>query len=257
MDCERIAKEIAEWIHGQLAGAGCLRAVLGVSGGVDSAVTAVLTERACPDGALALVLPVGKSDENCADRAVRLCQRFEIPWRLVGIGPLVELYTQWLPPEVKAQDSEGTRVALGNLGPRIRMTLLYLYANALGALVVGTGNKSELQVGYFTKYGDGGVDMEPLGGLYKAEVVELARHLGILEDIVDAPPSAGLWDGQTDEAEMGVTYEQIETYLRARQEGSHPALSAEAMERIAGLVSTSKHKLRAPPVFEEVRRLID
>ncbi len=126
MDCGRVANEIAQWISGHLAQAGRSRAVMGVSGGVDSAVAAVLTKRACPDGALALVLPMGKSDEVPAERAVGLCEQFEIPWRLVAIGPIVELCAQWLPPEVSDQDTERARLALGNLRPRVRMTLLYL-----------------------------------------------------------------------------------------------------------------------------------
>lgn len=137
------------------------------------------------------------------------------------------------------------------------MTLLYLHANALGALVVGTSNKSELEVGYFTKYGDGGVDIEPLAGLYKSEVRELARHLGVPEEVVEAPPSAGLWEGQTDEEEMGVTYRQIETYLRAREAGREPDLAPAVLERLTQMVSASEHKRAAPAGFEEVRRLID
>jgi len=257
MDCERVASEMAEWIGNRLSDAECSHAVVGVSGGVDSAVTAVLTKRACPDGTLGLVLPTGKSDEVFTDRATRLCEQFDIPWRLVAIGPIVDLYTQWLPSEPTGQDAERSRLALANLRPRIRMTVLYLHANALGGLVIGTGNRSELAVGYFTKYGDGGVDIEPLGGLYKSEVVELARFLQVPQDIIDAPPSAGLWDGQTDEGEMGVTYEQIEAYLRARDAGGEPDLPAEVSERIARLSAASKHKSTVPPTFQQIRRNLE
>ena len=257
MDCGRVANEISEWISGHLAKAACSRAVMGVSGGVDSAVAAVLTKRGCPDGALALVLPMGKSDEVPTERAIGLCEQFEIPWRLVAIGPIVDLCAQWLPPEVSDQGAERVRPALGNLRPRVRMTLLYLYANALGALVVGTGNKSELEVGYFTKYGDAGVDIEPLGGLYKHEVTALARFLDVPGDIIETPPSAGLWEGQTDEGEMGVSYEQIETYLRSRDTAREPDLPADLSERITRMVSTSEHKRRTPATFEQVRELID
>lgn len=257
MDCERVARAITEWIREQLRRAGRSRAVVGVSGGVDSAVTAVLTRRAVPDGTLALTLPVGEADASFTQRALRVCERFEIPCRVVTIGPIVELCAQWLPPEAEREDPERSRLALANLRPRVRMTLLYLHANALGALVVGTSNKSELEVGYFTKYGDGGVDIEPLAGLYKSEVRELARHLGVPEEVVEAPPSAGLWEGQTDEEEMGVTYRQIETYLRAREAGREPDLAPAVLERLTQMVSASEHKRAAPAGFEEVRRLID
>ena len=257
MDCERVARETAAWIGGQLARARCSRAVLGVSGGVDSAVVAVLTKRACPEGTLALVLPTGKSDDLFAERARRLCEQFDIPWRLVNIGPILTLSSQWLPPEPDEQSAERSRLALANLRPRIRMTLLYLVANTLGALVVGTGNKSELAVGYFTKYGDGGVDILPIGGLYKGEVTALARFLSVPQDIVEAPPSGGLWDGQTDEGEMGVTYDQIEAYLRAQAERRDPPLPVEVVSRIERMAARSEHKRQPPVSFVEVRRVID
>lgn len=257
MDCERVARETSAWIAQQLARAGRSRAVLGVSGGVDSAVVAALTKRACPDGTLALVLPAGKADDLFADRARRVCEQFDIPWELVNIGPILTLYSQWVPLEQRENAPDRAQLALANLRPRIRMTLLYLFANTLGGLVVGTGNKSELAVGYFTKYGDGGVDILPIGGLYKSEVVALARFLGVPQDIIEAPPSGGLWEGQTDEGEMAVTYDQIETYLRACAETHDPRLPADVVSRIQRLASTSQHKRQPPVAFVEVRQFID
>ena len=124
------------------------------------------------------------------------------------------------------------------------MASLYQLANSLGFLVAGTGNRSELTIGYYTKYGDGGVDLLPIGALLKSEVRSLARHLGVPEAIIDKPPSAGLWPGQTDEREMGFGYDELERYVVDGAESVAPAIA----ERIARLVDESAHKRMSPPM---------
>jgi NAD+ synthase len=135
-----------------------------------------------------------------------------------------------LPPELG-------QMAYANIKPRLRMTALYGLAQGHGYLVAGTGNKSELMVGYFTKYGDGGVDVEPLGELYKSQVRQLAHTLGIPGPVIDRPPTAGLWHGQTDEEDMGITYHQLDSTLAAIEkghtEGIDPALLARVQHMIA------------------------
>jgi len=138
-------------------------------------------------------------------------------------------------------DAETEKLAQANLKPRLRMLTLYYLANRLGYLVVGSGNRSELEVGYFTKYGDGGVDILPLGNLLKSEVWELARYLGIPEEIISKPPSAGLWPGQTDEGELGISYEELDRYLMSGE------ASAEVKQRIEALSRSSSHKRCPPP----------
>jgi NAD+ synthase len=127
------------------------------------------------------------------------------------------------------------------------MTYLYYYANVLGYLVVGTGNRSELEVGYFTKYGDGGVDILPLGSLLKSQVRELAREIGIPARIVQKVPSAGLWEGQTDEEELGVSDADLDSYLLGRVGSAVPR--AEVVQRIEELRSRNRHKLSPPPIW--------
>jgi NAD+ synthase len=124
------------------------------------------------------------------------------------------------------------------------MTALYYFARTLNYLVLGTGNKSELSIGYFTKYGDGGVDLLPLGNLVKRQVVALARDLNIPPEIIERTPSAGLWSGQTDEDEIGFTYAELERYLNEGPGGVAPALAM----RIERLVRASEHKRRLPPM---------
>jgi NAD+ synthase len=132
-------------------------------------------------------------------------------------------------------------VPLANVKPRLRMTTLYFVANALNYLVVGTGNRSELTIGYFTKYGDGGVDLLPLATLLKSEVRAMAKELGVPDSIIEKAPSAGLWLGQADEDEMGFTYAELENYLTNGPETVSPALAM----RIERLVRGSDHK-RSP-----------
>ena len=133
-------------------------------------------------------------------------------------------------------------MATANLKPRLRMTALYALANQLGYRVLGTGNLDELTVGYFTKYGDGGVDFLPLGSLTKGEVRDLARELGVPQQVIDKPPSAGLWANQTDEGEMGLTYQQLDAYLRGEE------VPEDVRQRIQDLNAASLHKRTLPKV---------
>ena len=137
---------------------------------------------------------------------------------------------------------DSNKSALGNVKARIRMILLYCYANAYNYRVAGTGNKSELYVGYFTKYGDGGVDFLPIGDLTKTEVRKLAYHLEIPSPIVEKTPTAGLWRGQTDEGEMGLTYEELDNIIGGMKSSSN------AIRRVRELHDTSAHKRALPPV---------
>jgi NAD+ synthase len=136
------------------------------------------------------------------------------------------------------------RVPLANIKPRLRMATLYFYANSLNYLVAGTGNRSELAIGYFTKYGDGGCDLLPIGHLVKSEVRAIARDLNVPQGIVDRTPSAGLWLGQTDEEEMGFTYADLERYLEDGPQAVSPALAM----RIERLMRISEHKRQMPPI---------
>ncbi|HMM43809.1 MAG TPA: NAD(+) synthase, partial [Thermomicrobiales bacterium] len=144
---------------------------------------------------------------------------------------------------------DGTHLARANIKPRLRMIVLYYLANSLGRAVVGTGNRSELMVGYFTKYGDSGVDLLPLAGVYKHQVFDIAREIGVPQQIIDRPPSAGLWAGQTDESEMGVTYADLDRVLEAMATGTDSGVSPDVVARVERMVRGSEHKRRLPPMF--------
>jgi NAD+ synthase len=149
-----------------------------------------------------------------------------------------------LPPAIAGSAAGGdARLPLANVRPRLRMTALYFLANSLNYLVAGAANRSELTVGYFTKHGDGGVDILPIGHLLKSDVKEIARELGVPQPIIDKAPSAGLWAGQTDEAEMGFRYADLERYLTGGPEGVSPAFAL----RLERLIRSTEHKRALPP----------
>ncbi|MCK4307002.1 NAD(+) synthase, partial [candidate division WOR-3 bacterium] len=139
-----------------------------------------------------------------------------------------------------------------NLKPRLRMLILYYFANKLNYLVAGTGNKSELTVGYFTKYGDGGVDILPLGGLLKTQVIELAKELKIPQKIIEKVPSADLWKGQTDEGELGISYAELDKIILAIESGNSETTDPMVLNKLRNLMQVSEHKRLPIPIFKNL-----
>jgi NAD+ synthase len=130
------------------------------------------------------------------------------------------------------------------------MITAYHHANTLGRMVIGTGNRSELMAGYYTKYGDGGTDLLPIAGLYKHQVRELAREIGVPEEIIAKPPSAGLWEGQTDEQEMGITYDDLDRTLDAIATGNESSIEPGLLEKVQRMIRVSEHKRHMPPIYQ-------
>ncbi|NLE77881.1 MAG: NAD(+) synthase, partial [Chloroflexi bacterium] len=147
-----------------------------------------------------------------------------------------------------AQLPSGERLAQANIKSRLRMVTLYYLANQRNYMVLGTGNKTELMVGYFTKYGDGAADLTPIAGLYKHQVWALARAIGVPEAIVKRKPSGGLWPGQTDEDDMGISYSDLDAILQALELGDASACDPQLVQRVQGMVARSEHKRRLPPI---------
>lgn len=216
-------------------------AVLGLSGGIDSAVVAALLVQAIPfNHVYGLYLPSETNTPADLVDASQLAAQLGIQFEIVPIDPLLQAY-QTVSPALSLR-------ALGNLKARVRMALLYTRANTVDGLVVGTGNKTELQLGYFTKYGDGGVDLLPIAHLYKTQILELAKQLHIPDRIITKPPTAGLWAGQTDEAELGVTYLLADQILLAiEQNHSLQSFDPVAVARVRDLMQAGQHKQQTPP----------
>ena len=234
---QQLSSRLVDWLRDRAREAGAKGAVFGMSGGIDSSVVAVLCQRAFPGSVLGLLIPCHSITEDM-EHASLVANKFGIPTETVSIDAVHGALMSALPADANA----GRKLAEANPKPRLRMATIYFYANRLNYLVVGSGNRCELSVGYFTKYGDGGVDVLPLGNLVKSQVRDLARHLGVPRAIIDKPPSAGLWAGQTDEQEMGLTYDQLDTYFTT---GDAPeAVKRKIEERMA----RNAHKLAAPPI---------
>lgn len=243
------ASRIASWLHERMHAAGARGFVVGLSGGIDSAVVARLCQIAVHSHILGVLLPCYSQPQDEEDARL-VAKAFGIPTVRVDLArPYDSLQEslhgaiKGLPHEVHVLDIK-QQLPEANIKPRLRMTTLYFIANSLNYLVAGTGNRSEITLGYYTKYGDGGVDLLPIGGLLKSEVRALAREIGVPAAVIDKAPSAGLWIGQTDEAEMGFSYETLEKYLT----GGRAAVSATVADRIEALRAASDHKRALPPI---------
>jgi NAD+ synthase len=240
MDYTILADHIASWMRDKLKEAHADGYVIGLSGGIDSATTAALCKRAADDNVLGVWMPCYSVPED--EQFSRLAaEALGIKLITVDLCAVYDTFLESLP--------EGNKMARANLKPRLRMSTAYYLAQANNYLVAGTGNKPELMVGYYTKWGDGGVDLEPLGKLYKHEVRALASILGVPQPIIDRAPSPGLWPGQTDEGEMGITYAEIDAILAAWEAGETPDLPADRIAKVEGMVARSEHKRAMPPSF--------
>jgi NAD+ synthase len=239
-----LSDRIVYWLREQLAAAGTDGFVFGLSGGVDSATVAALAARAVgPERTLGLLLPCHSQPED-ARLGQLVADAFGIPTVRVNLGPAYDALMAELP-------SSEHPLAAANIKPRLRMIAWYYVSNARNYLVLGAGNKTELSVGYFTKWGDGGVDLMPLGDLYKVQVWDLARELGVPQEVVDRPPTAGLWPGQTDEEELGITYRELDRVLAAIEAGDTATIEPATLEKVHGMVARSVHKRAMPPIFRQ------
>lgn len=236
-----LADDIANWIAGHVRGAGLNGAVVGLSGGIDSAVVSGLCARALgAEHVLGIIMPIHSNPSDAAD-AEQAAANWGIEIRTVDLSATYDALARALPT--------GSDLAYANIKPRLRMIALYHHANTLGRMVIGTGNRSELMAGYYTKYGDGGTDLLPIAGLYKWQVRELARELGVTQAIIEKPPSAGLWQDQTDEQEMGITYQDLDRTLAAIEAGEESSIERPILERVQLMIRASEHKRHLPPIY--------
>lgn len=252
-----LAGEIATWLRAHLEDSGAERFVLGLSGGIDSATVCALCCLAVgPQRVTGAIMPAHSHPADAAD-AELVAAAFGVAVVRTDLSPVVEAFVAAVPTVAATgtglagdpRPENRERLALANVKPRLRMTTLYYLANLQNGLVVGTGNKSEALIGYFTKYGDGGVDLLPIADLYKHDVRAIARALNVPEPIVSKSPSAGLWQGQTDEGELGMSYDQLDQALHALERGETAGVDPAVLARVRGMGEASAHKRRPVPVF--------
>jgi NAD+ synthase len=256
-ELETHREQITEFVTDQYEAAGADVAVIALSGGIDSTLTAVLAVEALGSGSVyGLVLPSSvTSAENTSDGERVASELLDIEYDVVGIDPLVDAVLDANPNVSPEQGEETLQTAVGNLRARLRAVLSYFEANRRGGIVLGTGNRSEAAVGYFTKYGDGAVDCHPIANLYKGQVRQLARHVGVPEDLASKTASAELWADQTDEAELGIEYDTLDSILALHVDGPlsttatarELGVSETVVERVNNVHEASAHKRRAPP----------
>ena len=223
-------EKIIEFIRRKVKEANAKGVVIGLSGGVDSTTTLFLCVQALGnDRILGVIMPSKINKKQDTDDAVEICNELDVEYKIIEINPILESFRNML-------NLSDKKVA-GNLMARVRMCILYYFANKEKLLVVGTGNKSEFLQGYFTLHGDVACDLLPLGNLYKTEVKKLAEELDVPRRIIEKTPSAGLWIGQTDEGELGVSYKNLDRIL--------PLLEKElSVEKIHQKTNVEKEKIK-------------
>ena len=232
--------EIEQMIRYAYWNSGCTGIVVGISGGVDSAVAAAFCCRAIgPDKVLGLSLPTPVSNPQDLKDAADLCATLGMEHRVIPIDPMLAAF-KTIPGFIESP------YLLGNLMARIRMTVLYYFANRDHRLVCGTSNRSECLLGYCTKYGDNAADIQPIVHLYKTDVYEVAREMKIPEQILKKTPSAGLWAGQSDEGEIGLSYAEIDKALRNLEANGWKA-GTPAEEKVLARAEKNAHKRHAAP----------
>lgn len=237
---EQRIEHVVNWLKEQVEVSKTNGILVGLSGGIDSSVVACLIKKAFPENSIGVVLPCKSNPKDRAD-GIAVAEACGLDYIEVELTDAHKIILDRTLAALHEKQSN-KQLTDANLRARLRMSTLYTVSSELGYLVAGTDNAAELFTGYFTKYGDGGVDILPIARLSKREVFEWAKHLGVPQSVIDRKPSAGLWEGQTDEDEMGVTYDAIDDYLEGKPVSDEDKAVIERMNKV------TEHKRVMPPM---------
>ena len=258
IDVEKTKNNITEFVQNKVSEANADGLVVGLSGGIDSTVAAFLAcEAVGKENVFGVVLPSTTTPTEDKLHGTTIAQLLGINYKEMAIDSILNEF-------LSVTQIEEDILAIGNLKARIRMSIIYFYANSKNYLVSGTGNKSEILIGYFTKHGDGACDIEPIGDLYKTDVYQLAKYLEIPQEIIDKPPRAGLWNNQTDEDEIGMTYKlldkilyrQVEKDIDANSIADELDIEVNDVNDIINRVYRNKHKSTVPESPKKTKMVI-
>lgn len=251
---ELIETYLIKFLQDEVYKTGLKNAIIGLSGGIDSAVVAILAQKAFQENFQAIMLPSYTSSSSSFEHAKELCEKFHIKNQKVYIGDLVQSYFK---------DEEANNLRIGNFSARMRMSVLYDLSAKYSALVLGTSNKSELLLGYGTMFGDLASAINPIGDLYKSEIFEFATHLGVPQSIINKPPSADLWEGQSDEEDLGFSYATLDKALFAfvderlsKEEMLQRGFEKELIELITKKIYQNQFKRKLPIIAKLSHRTI-
>ncbi len=251
LDEEKIIQEIIGFIQKEVSTSGTKGVVIGLSGGIDSAIVAYLSVLALGKDRISLIhLPEVELESQHTEDAKLIAEELGIQLKVLNISSLIDTTVQLLP------DLNRNKLAKGNLKARIRANILYAISNLENKLVMGTSNKSEISIGYGTKFGDLAADLWPIADIYKTELYIIAKKLGINRKIIKKPPTAGLWANQTDEGEIGVSYNKLDCFLAGLEEEKNDKLLAEELQletelvhKIKNMMHNSSHKQKMPKKY--------
>ncbi|UCG01021.1 MAG: NAD+ synthase [Candidatus Heimdallarchaeota archaeon] len=253
IDAPHTIRLIEDFIRTRVTESGTKGVIIGLSGGIDSAVVASIAVRALkPKNVLTFFLPSATTPSSDIGDVKSLCSQLGVKLTEINIQKLIDRFSE------EVQEKEDSSILRwANFKPRIRQAIFYFYANRFNYLVCGAGNKSEIMIGYFTKFGDGAVDILPIGDVYKTHVMQLGKYLNIPDCILTKAPSAGLWEGQTDEAEIGMSYLQLDNILYGLERfqtevevADYLQIPITEVKRVRSMLYQSEHKRRGPLIFK-------